>query len=155
MSKMTETEKEIALLRHEANRLRLFGRLVSSKALEDKANALTREAGMKLVHSHAVVFSMHQAIAQFIARRPEKLVEALSEINPHPPFSPPEEVAKWVAGALVEAPGYITSTTWQAILKVVKAEEMEFALTLPMVSDVDFVISLIERSIDAVKGGGN
>lgn len=155
MSKMTEAEKEIARLRHEANRLRLFGRLASSRVLADKADQLTREAGMRLVHSHAVVCSMHHAVAQFIVRRPEKLVEALSEFNPHPPLCPPEEVVKWVAGALVEAPGYITSATWQAILKVVKAEEMEFALTLPMVNDVYFVISLIERSRDAVKGGGN
>lgn len=151
MSKMTPLEKEIALLRHEANRLRLFGRPIASIALEDKAIALSREA-YRVDLSTAYLSSVHRVLAEFITRYPAQLMEALNEIDPRPIYSPPEEVAKWVAGALTQGPGYITGKTWQAILKVVNVNRMQLALMLPMVNDVDFVISLIERSRDAVSG---
>lgn len=141
---MTETEKEIALLRHEANRLRLFGRMTSSKVLADKAAELER--GM--VTAEAFAYSMHQVIARHILRHQVELFEALCE-DGRPIYAPPSVVASEVARMVANHPESVPVGTWAAIKKAVVKRKMELQAELPITTDVDFVISWLDGKINA------
>ncbi|AWH15305.1 hypothetical protein [Aeromonas phage 14AhydR10PP] len=94
------------------------------------------------------VYSCHHAAARFVLNHPVELLDAILEADgrARPIYGPPEYVAKEVSRLLESAPLGVSPKLWGAVLKVVRANKEEFAQYLPLVTDVDLVISLIERS---------
>ncbi|MGL5215873.1 MAG: hypothetical protein ACRC8R_12155 [Aeromonas hydrophila] len=147
---MTETEKDIALLRHEANRLRLFGRHTSSKVLADKADALERldasTNGLPFEPSYALRW-----VAQFILSNPVKFVELVMFGSKLPDGVMPSSVVQAMAQKVAFAPDTASRQEWGFVLALLNGNKPEFAMTLPVVNNVDFVISFIEGLRDAAQ----
>lgn len=147
---MTKTEKEIASLRHEANRLRLFGRPAASKVMADKADALERldasTNGLPFEPSYALRW-----VAQFILSNPVQFMERYMFGAELPEGVVPSSVVQAMTQKVAFASETVSRQEWGFVLALLNGNKPEFAMTLPVVNNVDFVISFIEGLRDAAQ----
>ncbi|MGL4755637.1 MAG: hypothetical protein ACRCXB_25030 [Aeromonadaceae bacterium] len=146
---MTEVEKEIALLRHEANRLRLFGRMVSSKVLADKADDLekTLTSWMCPVSQEEI----HHVVAQFILINPIQTLELMAQFPRLSVRQLPSLVVSSLATTILHAPDHATKRDWAVAVQLTTKLKGTFALGLSQPNRVEEVITYLEGRRDAAQ----
>ncbi|MGL5286141.1 MAG: hypothetical protein ACRC8D_08380 [Aeromonas sp.] len=146
---MTEVEKEIALLRHEANRLRLFGRMVSSKVLTQEADDLekTLTQWMCPVGKEEI----HHVVAQFILINPIQTLEVMQQFHGVEVRQLPSSVVHSLATTILHTPDLATKRDWAVAAELTNRLKGSFALGLSQPNRVEEVITYLGVRRDAAQ----
>ncbi|ANZ52187.1 hypothetical protein Ahp2_05 [Aeromonas phage Ahp2] len=146
---MTEVEKEIALLRHEANRLRLLGRMVSSKALADKASELekTLTKWMCPISQEEI----HHVVAQFMLCHPIETLYSMKELHRRTMGQLPSMAVHNLAVIIAHYPDTATKRDWAVAAHLVSKLKGVFAVAISQPNRVEEVITYLEVRRDAAK----